>query len=230
MKPKAMIKIVVDILMTAALLFVSGYQFWGETAHEWVGAGLFVLFIAHHILNLNWYKNLFRGRYTTLRVFQLVVDLLVLAVMLIQMYSGTVLSRYVFDFLSIESGLALARRLHILGAYWGVLLMSLHLGLHWNMILGMVRKGMKIKSTLKLRTAICVCAGLLIAGYGIFVFVKRDFLTYLLLRSEFVFLDYGEPAIRFYLDYLALMGLCIFVSHNISKLCRSVAGSKGAKK
>ena len=39
MRPKAVIKIAVDILMTLALLFLMGYQFWGDMAHEWVGAG-----------------------------------------------------------------------------------------------------------------------------------------------------------------------------------------------
>lgn len=222
MKPKAIIKIIVDILMTVALLFVSGYQFWGEIAHEWVGAGLFVLFIAHHILNLNWYKNLFRGKFTPLRIFQIVVDLLVLAVMLMEMYSGIVLSRYVFAFLPIESGLSLARSLHILGAYWGILLMSLHIGMHWNMVLGILRKRANRESTSKIITTICNCTGLLIAGYGIFVFVKRDFLTYLLLKSEFVFLDYGKPVWLFYFDYIALMGLCIFISHYLSKLLKKV--------
>lgn len=36
----------VDGLMTLALLFLMGYQLWGEAAHEWVGAGMFVLWIA----------------------------------------------------------------------------------------------------------------------------------------------------------------------------------------
>lgn len=36
---KGKIKIDVDVLMTAALLFLMGYQFWGEMAHEWVGQG-----------------------------------------------------------------------------------------------------------------------------------------------------------------------------------------------
>lgn len=27
----------VDLLMTAALLFLMGYQFWGDVAHEWAG-------------------------------------------------------------------------------------------------------------------------------------------------------------------------------------------------
>ena len=51
MKPKAVFKIVVDILMTLGLLFLMGYQFWGDVAHEWVGAGMFLVFILHHILN-----------------------------------------------------------------------------------------------------------------------------------------------------------------------------------
>ena len=51
MKSKATLKIVIDLAMTEALLFLMGYQFWSDTAHEWAGAGMFVLFIAHHILN-----------------------------------------------------------------------------------------------------------------------------------------------------------------------------------
>ena len=40
MKPKARFKIAVDALMTLALLFLMGYQFWGDAAHEWAGAGI----------------------------------------------------------------------------------------------------------------------------------------------------------------------------------------------
>lgn len=209
----------VDMLMTLALLFLMGYQFWGEKAHEWAGAGIFILFAAHHILNWNWYKNLFCGKYTPVRVFQAGVDILTLFSMLALMYSGIVLSRYVFAFLPIESGLALARRLHILGSHWGFLLMSLHLGLHWNMILGLL-KGKKKNISRSLRIA-CFVFGLAIALYGISVFVKRDFFTYLFLQSEFVFLDYEESKILFYIDYLSLMGLCIFISHYFGKVLRS---------
>ena len=212
-------KLSVDILMTFALLFAMGYQFWGDVAHEWVGAGMFVLFILHHILNLNWHKRLFQGKYTPMRVLTLCVDILVLLAMLALMYSGIVMSRHVFAFLPIESGLALARRLHILGAYWGFLLMSLHLGLHWNMILGMIKKQIKLKPH-KARGAVLFLASALIAAYGVYVFIRRDFPTYLFLKSEFVFLDYSEPKLLFYLDYLALMGLCIFIAHYGSKLCR----------
>ncbi len=218
MKPKAVIKLAVDVFMTLALLFLMGYQFWGEAPHEWVGAGMFLLFVAHHLLNGRWHKTLFKGKYSALRTVTLCVDLLLLLAMLAQMYSGIVMSRYVFAFLPGTGGMSLARRLHILGAYWGFLLMSVHLGLHWNMILGMLRKALKIKSKTKSPSMIAFAAGLVISGYGIWVFISRGFPTCLFLKSEFVFLDYSEPKIFFYIDYLALMGLCFFIAHYSTKL------------
>ena len=125
-----------------------------------------------------------------------------------------------FDFLPIETGLALARWLHILGAYWGIVLMSLHLGLHWSIILAIIRKKLNIKNMSKVLTSVWSGAGFWVAVYGLYVFIKRDFLTYMFLKSEFVFLDYSEPALFFYLDYVALIGLCIFIAHYVSKLCR----------
>lgn len=222
MKPKAIIKLSVDILMTLALLFLMGYHLWGDVLHEWVGAGMLLLFIAHHILNGYWHKSLFKGKYNTMRILTLCIDILVLVSMLAQMYSGIVMSRYVFDFLPPIGGMSLARRLHILGAYWGYILMSLHLGLHWNMILGMSRKAIGIKTKSKIRSIIAFIAGLMIAGYGVWSFISRDFSTYLFLKSEFVFLNYEELKILFYIDYLALMGFCIFMSHYITKMIQKL--------
>lgn len=222
MKPKAVIKLAVDILMTMALLFLMGYHLWGEALHEWVGAGMLLLFIAHHILNGYWCRTLFRGKYNTLRILTLCTNLLMLVSMLAQIYSGIVMSRYVFDFLPSIGGMSLARRFHILGAYWGYIFMSLHLGLHWNMILGMFRKAAGIKNKSRIRGVVVFIAGLIIAGYGVRAFISRDFSTYLLFRSEFVFLDYSESKILFVIDYLALMGLWIFIAHYGTKMIRKL--------
>ena len=212
-------RLTADILMTFALLFLTGYQFWGEAAHEWVGAGMFVLFILHHILNANWHKRLFQGKYTPARVLTLVIDILTLLSMLALMYSGIVMSRHVFAFLPIESGLALARKLHILGAYWGFILMSLHLGLHWNMIIGMLGKATGHRTSRAEKILLFVISALA-AAYGVYVFIKRDYATYMFLKSEFVFLDYDEPRILFCLDHISLMGACVFIAHYGAKLLR----------
>ncbi len=221
MSAKTKVKLTVDVCMTLALLFLAGYQFWGEIAHEWIGAGMFALFITHHVLNLNWHKSLFCGKYSGTRVLMLCIDLLVFAAMVLQMYSGIVLSRHVFAYLPIESGLALARCLHILSAYWGFLLMSLHLGLHWNSILTMLKNRLHLKSSQNGRLA-CFLAGAIIAAYGAYVFFNRKYPTYLFLQSKFVFLDYDELPVLFYLDHLALMGTCIFAAHYTLLLLKKI--------
>lgn len=217
MKPKQTVKVCVDAAMTLGLLFLMGYHLWGDTAHEWVGAGIFVLFILHHILNWRWWVGMFKGRYSVVRILQTVIDLLTLAAMLGLMVSGVILSSKVFAFLQIRGHMAFARRLHMVASSWGFLLMSAHLGLHWGMLLGITRK---TRLTGKPVSPLPTVLGALIAIYGVFALVKRNLATYLFLRSEFVFLDFSESKIRFYLDYLAMMGTFIFLFHFAAKLLK----------
>lgn len=48
--------------------------------------------------------------------------------------------------------------------------------------------------------------------------IRRDLLTYMLVRTQFVFLDFGEPIPLFYLDYLAIMGTFVFLAYYGMKL------------
>ena len=226
MKPKAIIKTAIDILMTLALLFLMGYQFWGSAAHEWAGAGMFLLFILHHILNWNWYKSLFKGKYTPSRIFQLIVDILVFLSMLGLMVSGIMLSSHVFAFLGIRGGMSFARLLHMAVSHWGFILMALHLGLHWGMFMGMAAKALKLRSPSRLRKVLLPVLGTGIAVYGFTVFIQRDFLTYMLLQTQFVFLDFSESIPLFYLDYLAMTGTFIFLAYYISRLLKKLSGKK----
>ena len=220
MKPKAAVKIAVDILMTLALLFLMGYQFWQDAAHEWAGTGMFLLFILHHILNGNWHRAVFRGRYTPAGVFQLVIDLLVLLAMIGLMVSGVILSNHVFAFLPIRGGMGFARLLHMAASYWGFVLMALHLGLHWGMVLGMGRKALRPS---RIRRVLLPVLGGCVAVYGLIAFLRRDLITYMLVRTHFVFFDFSEPIPLFYLDYLAMMGTFIFLAYSISRLLRKRA-------
>lgn len=225
MNTKTKIKISIDIFMTFGLMFLMGYQFWGETAHEAVGAAVFILFILHHILNRGWYKGLFKGKYTPFRILQTAVNFMLLASMLALMISGITMSRYVFTFIPVNIGMSLARKLHILGAYWGFVLMSFHLGLHWNMFIGIAKRNERLKNN-KAFFRILTVMGALTACYGILVFIKRKLLTYMLLQSEFVFLDYSESVLLFYIDYLSMMGLFIFAVHYGAKILKKITNGK----
>ena len=220
MKRKANVKIAVDVLMTLGLLFLMGYQLWGDVAHEWAGAGMFVLFLLHHILNAGWYRSIFRGKYTLARAFQLIVDLLLCLAMVGLMVSGVILSAHVFVFLPIRGGTGFARLLHMAASHWGFILMSLHLGLHWGMFVGMTRKALKLGQPSRFRSVLFPLLGACITVYGLFVFARRDLLTYMLVQTQFVFLNFSESIPLFYLDYVAMMGAFIFLAYYVSLFLR----------
>lgn len=211
MKPKMILKIITDIAMTAALLLLMTYSLIGEAAHEWIGAAMFVLFILHHILNSHWSSNLLRGRYTAIRILQTILVVLILLSMIGSMFSGIILSRHVFSFISVRGWRSFARNLHMISAYWGFVFMSLHLGFHWNMMMGMAKKLVKKSSFVRawMLRAIAVLA----AGYGVYAFIHRRVGRYMLMLDHFVYFDFDEPLIFFIADYVMIMGMFVFAGH-----------------
>lgn len=179
---------------------------------------MFVMFVIHHILNRKWTSHLLKGKYTPIRIFQTLLAVLVLVCILCSMVSGIVLSRYVFSFLPIEGGRSWARTLHMIGAYWGFVFMSLHLGIHWNMMMGMAGKAAGNPSAL--RTWILRILGAAVAAYGAYAFVERGIGGYMSLQNMFVFFDFEEPLILFYIDYIAVMGLFVWIGHYLAKILR----------
>lgn len=224
MKPKMILKIAADIAMTVALLLLMTYEMIGQTIHEWIGIGMFVLFVLHHVLNGKWSKHLLNGRYTALRIMQTILVALVLFSMLGSMVSEVILSRHAFSFLSIKTGQSWARTLHMISAYWGFVFMSLHLGFHWSMMIGMA--GKLVKNPSVLRKWILRTIAALIAGYGVYAFIRRDMGSYMLLKNQFVFFDFQEPLLLFLLDYIAIMGLFIAIGHYLSEILKKLRKRK----
>ncbi len=222
MQSKTKCKLAVSAFMTLAMPILMAYELVGAVAYEWIGVGIFAAFIVHQILNAAWYKNLFKGKYTVSRTVELTVDILLFASMAGLMVSGILLSRYVFDFLPIRGGKSFARMLHLLSSYWGFILMSAHLELHWSMIMGIVRKALKLSARSKTRIWILRIAALLIYGFGIFAFAKHNIASYLFLQSRFAFFDYRQPVALFLAENLSIMGLFICISHYLSRILNKI--------
>ena len=64
---KQKLKIIIDVLMVGLVLGCSGYQFFSQAFHEWLGAIALLTFIIHNDLNKSWYQRLWKGRYTPIR-------------------------------------------------------------------------------------------------------------------------------------------------------------------
>lgn len=209
---KLKIKMGIDLLMTALLLCLMAYQVTGQKLHEWFGAGMLILFIVHNILNIRWYGNLFKGKYKWLRIVQTIVNVSVLISMLCLGYSGIVMSRYVFAALPIHGPMATARSMHMAASYWGFVLMSIHLGMHWGMIVGMFRRLLKGRKLPNVSVWGLRLASIVIAGYGLVCFIQKDIASYMFLKNQFVFFNFEQSALSVFIEYIAMMGFWIFAS------------------
>ena len=185
--------------MVFLLPMLMAYSLIGEKFHEIIGTVMFVLFIAHHILNRKWYVALFKGKYNARRVLQTVIDMLLLAFMILQPVSGILLSKHLYTFLPVLPGSAMARKIHMSLAYWGYVLLSIHAGIHLIALFEKMKRSSK-----KVWVAVTIFM-ILISVYGIYAFVKRGFPDYMFMRVAFSFFDESAPRLYFIMDYLAVM-------------------------
>lgn len=224
MKSKMKIKMEIDFLMTALLLCLMAYQITGQELHEWLGAGILILFITHNILNIRWYGNLFKGKYKPLRIMQTILNFSVLASMLCLGYSGIIMSRHVFAAFPISGPMATARSMHMAASYWGFVLMNVHLGMHWGMIAGIFGRILKDR---KIPAAVIWALRFLavvIAVYGLVCFVQKDIASYMFLKNQFVFFDFEQSAISVLVEYIAMMGFWTFAGFYVSRGIKRILG------
>lgn len=130
MKTKPFIKMTIDILMTILMIACLSGLMAGELLHEIFGSVMVLLFLTHNILNWKWYSKIFQGKYSGFRIVWTAINILCLVSLLSQGISGIVLSNYIYEFLNIESGFSLARKVHLASGYWSLIFVSLHIGIH----------------------------------------------------------------------------------------------------
>lgn len=219
-------KMAIDALMVIALPLLMAYSLIGENVHEVIGIGMFVLFVAHHVINRKWWKTLFIGRYNAPKILITTVNLFLAIYMLLQPISGVLMSKYVLKQVTIRGASATLRTIHMTMAYWGFLLMGLHLGMHIWTIMATLK--LHVSKRAKIAWTVVV---LLISGYGVYAFIKRGIGDYLLMRVMFAFFDFNESKIWFMLDYAAVIVLMACLGHYLlSVLLHMQKRKKGFKK
>lgn len=62
-----------------------------------------------------------------------------------------------------------------------------------------------------------------IAGYGAFCFIKADIVSYMFLKREFVFFDFEKSIFLIFLEYIAIMGLWIWIGCYVAKGLRKLS-------
>ncbi len=164
---KRRIKIIVDIVMFLLFLYLLSYRpGMGLMLHAVIGIAQLSLFILHQMLNLNWYKTLFRGRYGLRRILTTVSDLLLMIAIGFMIASSVMISGMVFDI-----GIPMTgwwRRIHVASSGWCFLLTGFHVGMHIQGAFGRLeRLTRKVPRLYRLLQAA-------LAAAGIYCFLRSD--------------------------------------------------------
>lgn len=212
---KKHIRMIIDIVMFVLLIILMGYHITNNKIHEILGIITFVLFIIHHILNIRWYKNLFKGKYNFQRAFSLIVDGLLFLAMIGIMISSVMISSTVFDFLNLKTS-TFGRELHLIATAWCFVLIAIHLGLHLNVLVSKLKKKLKTSSF----EYVVYLLLILVMLYGLYSFITNRLWEDMFLITEFKFFDYDEHPLVFYSEYLAISIFLMVVIYFICSLVR----------
>jgi hypothetical protein len=207
---KAKMRMPIDLAMLVLMPFLMSYSLVGETTHEWLGIVITVLFIVHQILNFGWWKSIFKGKMSGVRILITSVNFLLLADIILLAYSGINLSEHIFSALPEIGSSSVSRLLHLACSHWGVVLTSLHLGFHGR-IIGRHLKHDKMKNML-------FAVGGLVGIYGICAFVGRRIYSYLFPTTAFIFFNGGASLVRSIADYGAMIVTFAYIGYFIMRI------------
>ncbi|MFA6941212.1 MAG: DUF4405 domain-containing protein [Clostridiaceae bacterium] len=173
MKKINYVKITLDILM--ALVFVLLFNknaIAGMTFHEIAGLTIGLAFIIHIIINFKWVKQItikfFNSKMKLKTRIGYILDLLLLIDMALIIGTGISISKVLFSGIFKSAG---NQSLHISLSYIALLLIGIHIGLHWGWVINVFKNTFKISKkgmTCKIINVVIVVSLFAFGSYNIY--------------------------------------------------------------
>ena len=219
-----------DLVMTALILLEFAYRLTGSTVHELIGVSLLTLLVIHGAWNWRWLAALCKGRYAARRVASTTINALLLTAALLMVVSGVLNSELLFSLTQVELDL-LPRELHTAAAYGFLILIGVHLGMHWKMIMaetGKLAGGSAVFLPPWLRSASLQVAAIAIAAYGVVASFERSVFLRLTAYYSFGNWEFDESIVGFFAQYVAIVGLYAVLTHYGLRIFRQQSRSTRA--
>jgi hypothetical protein len=138
------VNLYLDIALFMAFLLADAPHGTGIPVHEWLSIALIAVLIVHLLLHWTWIVNTvkrFVGNGMGRNRVNFVLNALLFVDVVVIMFSGIMISRAALPALGIAVPAGFAwRRLHDQSATLGILLLALHVALHWRWIVAMASK------------------------------------------------------------------------------------------
>ncbi len=189
-------KKIIDIMMMVLLLLLMAFPFTGVNIHIFLGIMMMICFIIHHYLNKNWYRHLFKGKQTKIKILFIFINTLLIFNVILVALSGLTLAGYV-PFIPYF----LARKIHLVCSYWSYLLMGLHVGLHLQ-----VMKYIKNK----------LIAYMLVI-LSVILLIKNQLFVYLFNLSDFLYISDQMNIFIYIIEYFLMFMVFVFLMNEVVK-------------
>lgn len=200
----------VAIWAASGLFILSlGTRMTGILAHELMGLVLAEFFCVHCFIHRDWFFAFNQGCFTVRRLLSCAVNAALVIEALILIVTGIRLSPDLFRFLDLHSDMQI-RILHSQCAFWMLVTLSIHLGLHGSMLARSVTKHIPLGTA----------AAVLIIIVGILGFADRMLFEKLFLGFAFDFWDPKRPNILYFLLYGAILAAGAIGIHSAGFLLR----------
>lgn len=174
---------------------------------------MFALLFLHNAFNRRWYgtlPNTWRGAKPLVTA---VLNLTLLVAIVTLLTTSVLISQSLFGFLAF--GGATALQIHVLAAYWALVIISIHLGLHWSIVMNVVRSLVGIRQHSAVRTLFLRLVALGVAAHGLYSSLEVDIGSKLFLVPTMQFWDFSEDTLGFFLHHASIVGLYACVGHYV---------------
>lgn len=219
MNRKTLFKLVVDCLMVSSVLLAIANKLTENTMHELIGVFMILLLLLHNVLNRRWYASILQRRQSLRGVFDIAVTLLLFMVIGTLIGSSIMVSRMLFAFWDMEGNLTM-RQIHTTAAHWLLVLMSIHLGMHWARLMGVLRKIVPIQSRQRVHVVFRSLLSLVVLVYGVKASFESDICAKLFMIHAFDSWNMDRSAAVFFLNYSAIIGASVVITDTILNVSR----------
>lgn len=212
MNPVFLLRLVLDCIAAGLLLFAFAYFWQGNASHELAGIGMFLLLVVHNIFHRRWFANLSKGPRERRGTFNIALTFVLLVGMLALLGTSLVISETLFAGLRLDDDFT-ARQIHAGIAYWLLVVVAIHLGLRWPLLMAVTRKLLGIVAPNAARTAVLRLLAIGIAVQGVFSALALNLRSRLTFQMSLDWWNFEESVAGFFVHSLAVMGLCACLTH-----------------
>lgn len=212
------IKHTVDVALFAVVMGLMSHQLMENALHEWIGIAALLLVAIHIVLNRRQMLALFKGGPSAAKVLTATVDVVLAVSYLVTMVTGAAMSSYAVPFLFGIVPVMSAQAIHLAGSYWSMVLVGLHIGMHWRPVVRAIIGGRKAMGS------ILLAAGIALTVFGLVAFLQNGVASYLTASTPFAHFDYGKHPLLVIAENAAMIGLFAGISFWIMELIRRKKG------